>query len=431
MPGRHHLARYGCAVAVGLVLYFSAKVRAGLTKRLLASFHSVCIPGLRNRGLSKRWTSKGGYWEVTSFDLASRLLRKEGLLSANVIPIIRSQLSHSSRRKYARLFDFLEAQILSLDGAEHKGLHRHLTGYLTPNKVDASKPALQVEVKNLIKVALAKQRADGSWDVVSGLAEPVPLSAILHLVGFPLEDGHQLKEWGDALEDVFGGTRRLEDRCDAALEAVEQFEHYLQAKLKGALEDSVISGLQAACAAGDVPARLFSPNVFFLLTAGHETTSAMIASSILGLIEHPVLLRGLIEDPSKVSGMLDELARYTSPVATILRRLPAGSAPIELTDEGMTIKPGDWVHILAGIPQRNERGVHMCSSLFASPRELRPERKEARRNIAFGLGKHSCIGSRMARLEVQVVLEELVQMLGRLMRIMSTCTEEAAAAVAY
>ena len=99
------------------------------------------------------------------------------------------------REKYAHLLDFLEAQILSLDGAEHKVLHRHLTSFLSPPKIDALKAELQVEVDRLLLDVLAKEQTHGSWDVVSDLAEQVTVGAIMRLMGLPggPGDAHRLK----------------------------------------------------------------------------------------------------------------------------------------------------------------------------------------------------------------------------------------------
>lgn len=136
--------------------------------------------------------------------------------------------------------------------------------------------------------------------------------------------------------------------------------------------------------------------IFLLLIAGHETTTNLIGTGALALLEHPEQMQRLREDPSLVDSAVEELLRFTSPVETATERY----AKVEMTIAGVTIPRGSLV--LAAIASANRD-----ENYFTNPDELDIGR-EPNKHLAFGFGPHYCLGAPLARLEAQIAFTSLL-----------------------
>ena len=139
-------------------------------------------------------------------------------------------------------------------------------------------------------------------------------------------------------------------------------------------------------------------DLFFelLAVAGNETTRNLISHGMLALIEHPDERRRLIDDRSLLPSAVDEMLRYASPVMYMRR-----TSRHDLEVRGQTIKTGDKV-ALWYIAANHDPEV------FADPHRFDVTRAN-NEHIAFGGGgPHFCLGTHLARLEIQVMFEHLL-----------------------
>jgi len=139
--------------------------------------------------------------------------------------------------------------------------------------------------------------------------------------------------------------------------------------------------------------------VFFelLAVAGNETTRNLISHGMLALIEHPDQRAKLLADPSRIPGAVDEMLRYASPVMYMRR-----TAQHDIELRGQHIEEGDKV-ALWYIAADHDPDV------FDDPHRFDISREPADDLVAFGGGgPHFCLGSHLARLEIQVMFEELL-----------------------
>jgi cytochrome P450 len=139
-----------------------------------------------------------------------------------------------------------------------------------------------------------------------------------------------------------------------------------------------------------------------IATAGHDTTSSAIAGGLLALIEFPDQLALLQEQPELIDQAADEIIRYVSPVKHFMRNC---QAPFTLRDT--TFEPGDLLYLSYASANRDE-------DVFADPMRLDVQRENAADQVAFGFGRHFCLGAHLARLEIRAIFREL---LGRLERV--------------
>jgi cytochrome P450 len=135
--------------------------------------------------------------------------------------------------------------------------------------------------------------------------------------------------------------------------------------------------------------------VYGQLTAGHETTTALLSIGLLELLRQHDQWEAVCEDPSLIPGAVEELLRIGSPVFAWKRRT---KRPAQVA--GVDIPADQNVLLLLGSANHDERQ-------FPDPERLDVRRANARQHVAFGGGVHFCLGAPLARLEARIVLEEL------------------------
>ena len=131
-------------------------------------------------------------------------------------------------------------------------------------------------------------------------------------------------------------------------------------------------------------------------TAGHDTTSHTTASGLWALAERPELLRALKADPSLIPAHVDESVRWATAVKHFMRNCQA-----PLTMRGVTFEPGDLLYLAYASANRDDE-------VFPDPDRLDVTRENAAGHVAFGFGRHFCLGAHLARMEIRAILRELV-----------------------
>jgi cytochrome P450 len=139
-----------------------------------------------------------------------------------------------------------------------------------------------------------------------------------------------------------------------------------------------------------------------IATAGHDTTSNAISGGLLALMEHPDQLELLRSRPDLIDGAADEIIRYVTPVKHFLRNC---QEPFTLRD--VTFQPGDLLYLSFASANRDDE-------MFADPMRLDVQRENAASHLAFGFGRHFCLGAHLARMEVRAIFRELIPRLERL-----------------
>jgi cytochrome P450 PksS len=133
------------------------------------------------------------------------------------------------------------------------------------------------------------------------------------------------------------------------------------------------------------------------MVAGFETTTNLIASGAVALIQHPEQRERLRQQPDQAESAIEELLRYSSPLEIASVRL----AREPVTTGSVTIRPGELIGLVLGSANHDE-------SQFPDPERLDITR-EPNRHVAFGQGPHFCLGAPLARLEGRIALNTLVQ----------------------
>jgi cytochrome P450 len=290
--------------------------------------------------------------------------------------------------------------LIQMDGQEHKDHRNIVNEWFKP----ASIKRLNDRV-NTLAVQFVDRMADmgGECDFANDIAMHYPLQVILSILGLPEEDHLKMLR---LTQELFGAEdpdigRAGDDATvlQVLLDFVEYFTTLAADRRNHPTED-LASVIANAVIDGNPLADMDVMGFYLIVaTAGHDTTSNSIAGGLLALIENPDQLQLLRSDPDLVDRAADELIRYVSPVKHFLRHC---QAPYTVRD--VTFQPGDVALLSFASGNRDEE-------VFEDPFRLDVRRPNASSHLAFGFGRHFCLGAHLARLEIRAFFREL---LGRL-----------------
>ncbi|MYI74873.1 MAG: cytochrome P450 [Acidobacteria bacterium] len=300
-----------------------------------------------------------------------------------------------ARRRRSSLPQMPDPTILFLDPPDHTRLRTLVNKAFTPKAVAALEPRIREMAHELLDAA----EDPAGFDLMEGLANPLPVMVIAEMLGVPPEERAQFREWSNRR------ARILEPLIDArtlriANEASESLNGYFRSIIparRGEPRAAIISALVHVEEEGDrLTEREMLAMLRLLLVAGNETTTNLIGNGMLALLQHPEQLQALREDPGRIPVAVEELLRYDSPVQATLRLV------LEDTEvNGIPLRRDDNVLLLNGAANRDP-------AVFDHPDRLDVGRRE-NNHVAFGRGIHFCLGAPLARLEGRVAIEVLLE----------------------
>jgi cytochrome P450 len=319
----------------------------------------------------------------------------ERLGSSNLRPETRERLLQSGCEPLANLARLTRGFLVLLDPPDHTRLRGLAQRAFSSGNLAALRPRIEGLAHDLLG-GLARA---GRADLVRDFAVPLPVIVIAELLGVPSDDRMRLKRWSDDIAPLFDRTLQ-HAALGAAMGAAQEFAGFFRGLVEQRRAEPREDLISALVAARDADDALDDDEIvalsLFLLVAGHETTTNLIGNSVLALLDHPEQWALLCEEPGLCAGALEELLRFDSPVQRTVRLT---REPVEVA--GVRIPAGEIVDLVVGSANRDP-------SRFPEPDRLDLERADTR-HLSFGLGRHFCLGARLARLEGQVALRTLVE----------------------
>ena len=295
------------------------------------------------------------------------------------------------------LYEHHTTSVVFRDPPDHTRIRRLFAPAFTPRALAALEPRIEALVADLLDRAAAR----GGMDVVDDFAAAVPVQLIGDMLGIPSDERGPLRGWSLA---ILGALEPVTDRArlEAGNRAVEEFKDYLRRLIAArrrrpsADPGEILSALIAAEDAGDrlTEAELLHQCIF-LLNAGHETTTNLIANAVLTLLEHPHAAARLRAEPGLIGSAVEEFLRYQSPNQLGNRRVVA-----EAVIGGVTLPPGTLITLCIGAANRDP-------AQFPDPDRVDIARSP-NRHLAFITGIHACAGMWLARMEGRVAIGRLV-----------------------
>jgi cytochrome P450 len=276
---------------------------------------------------------------------------------------------------------------ITSDPPEHKPAKQLLLPPFTPDAMKKLEPRVRAICNELIDEFLA----DGKCDAAARYTKHIPVRAIAHMLGIPEKDSELFIKWIHGILEL--GIKDDNALMTAIREMTFYFAGHIEARRQRPTDD-LISTLMNARDKNGAP--LADEHVLgslrLLLIAGIDTTWSAIGSSLWHLAKTPADRARLVAEPELIPTAVEELLRAYSPV-TMAREVMK-----ETTVSGCPVKPGNMV--LLSFPAANRD-----PAVFADADRVIIDRKE-NRHAAFGLGIHRCVGSNLARMEMQVAIEE-------------------------
>lgn len=284
------------------------------------------------------------------------------------------------------------------DPPYHTTVRKLLSGAFTPRKLAEMEPLIEGIVDRL----LDDMEDEGEIDFVSAFAMRLPTEIISFMLGVPEADRKKLRGYSLAILGALDPVVS-EERLKAGNDAVTEFGEMLDELINHRREHPEGAGqgeVLEALIFGEFEGRKLTQeeliqNCIFLLNAGHETTTSLMANAVGILLDFPDQHRWLIEDPDLIETAVEEILRFESPLQIGNREV---TEEVELS--GVKIPAGTFIHTSIAAANRDPE-------IFDNPDVVDFARKP-NRHLAFITGIHVCLGATLARYEGRIALGRLV-----------------------
>ena len=285
--------------------------------------------------------------------------------------------------------------LIMMDGVDHTRLRSLVSGSFAPRRLKSLESAIDSIARSLAK----ELEAEAEPDLVYHFSNPLPTIVIAELLGVPSEDREQFKEWSNAITQ-FDPTKPQGAHPGGESGPAVELAAYLSAVIEDRRKNPA-NDLLSQLVTTEIDGRsLTGPELlgfgFLLLVAGHETATNLISNAAILLDQHPDQRKKLIEDPSLLPLAVEEFLRFDSPVQGLAR-----TTTEDVSLHGEVIPKGSSVLLLFASANRDERH-------FSNPAEFDITRSP-NAHLAFGFGKHFCLGSGLARMEGRIAFEVLLE----------------------
>jgi cholest-4-en-3-one 26-monooxygenase len=343
--------------------------------------------------------SGGGFWAVTKYE--------------DVVTVSKDWETFSSAKGHIYLWELddealeVRRSLIETDPPAHNRLRRLVSSAFTPRKVSD----YEVYTREIASGLLDDIAARGTVDLVETIAAPLPINVIVSILGVPDADAQMMIELTDHLvagtsdrpldPNAYGNTTPLHllPFNSPASWALFEYGRKLGELRRKDPKDDLVTRLVFAEVDGDSLTDAEYTNFFQLLVfAGNETTRSAIGQGLLALMQHPDELERLHADPSLIPAAVEEILRWASPVLYFRR-----TALRDTVLRGVPIREGDKV-VMWYVSANYDEDV------YEEPYRFDVGRSGAREATSFGGGgPHYCLGAWLARLELRIMLEEIVE----------------------
>lgn len=291
---------------------------------------------------------------------------------------------------------------LSTDPPVGEGYRGLVNAPFTVDRVKHSQPFIRGIISELIDGFIDR----GEIEFVRDFCVPLPMKVIADRLGLPPSHLEQLKIWSEAWVEPYTYAMTPEREAVVA-DRITEMQRYLMARLeerRHAPREDILSHLANGSFRGE--GRLPDEDALGIaeqiLVEGNETTTNAIASGMLLLLQNPDVMAKLRESPALIKAFIDEVLRLESPTQGSLR---ITTCDTELA--GIPIPARSLVHLRFGAANRDPEQ-------FQNPELLDLRRANAGSHMAFGQAEHQCLGAPLAREQMRLAFELLLERLDRI-----------------
>ncbi|MCV7100207.1 cytochrome P450 [Mycobacterium palustre] len=293
----------------------------------------------------------------------------------------------------------MSEHLVSFDPPRHTAHRSLLNGLFTPKRLKENEAFMWRLADRLIDEFIGDQRCE----FLSAYGQPFPLLVIADLLGVPEQDHpmfRALLAGGGPTADQPWVTSDDNGSVDMnPLSYLDKwFTGYIEDRRANPRDDILTQLASAEFPDGSLPPVVDVVRIAtFLFIAGHETTAKLLTGSMRVLAERPELQNMLRDSPERVPNFVEEMLRFEGPIKSDFRM-----TRVATTLAGVELPAGTTVMLLPGAANRDP-------DHFVCPAEFHADRPNARHNVSFGRGVHSCPGGPLARIEARVSIERLLE----------------------
>lgn len=327
-----------------------------------------------------------GTWIVTRYADVNEVLRDPGYSS---------ELGNweGFDRRYRRrpaVSWLLTRSVLNTDEPAHTGLRKAIVQAFGPPDQDR----LDAVVREALGERLCRLRGRDSFDAIADFALPVPVHTICRVFDVAAGDAARVKRWSVGVSSLIEPLPSGPVLGDAEA-SVEAFKAYLRARMEES-GDGLPPRVRRSGRRLELRDEDLLANLVLMFPAGHETTVNLIGNGLLLLLRHPAQRRRLLEDPALWPSAIEEMLRMESPQQIAWR--------VTLSDRelgGRRIAAGEQLMMVLGAANRDPEA-------FAEPDTFDVGRSP-NRHIAFGTGRHACLGAWFAKMQAARALRAMIE----------------------
>jgi len=335
----------------------------------------------------------GGYWNVVKHADLIEVNRDTATFSSEAGGTMIMSGQYPIGEDPDMPFDTRGSLMLDMDPPKHTRYRLLVNKGFTPRMIGLIEQALRhratVIVDNVIE--------SGSADFVENIAAELPLQAIAEIMGVPQEDRRKLFDWTNRMVGA-GDPEYMDNDQQTAFVELFAYANELAGLRRGDPHDDIVTKLLNAEIEGEQLSELeFDMFILLLAVAGNETTRNATAHGMYALMTNPEQFELLRSDPEgRIDDAVEEVLRWGSPVLHFRR-----TATVDTEIRGRQIKAGDRV-VIWHISANRDEEVWDDAFVFDITRNPNP-------HVAFGGGgSHFCLGANLARMELKLILTELV-----------------------
>ena len=301
--------------------------------------------------------------------------------------------SHSGSRPHTD--QRADQSMINLDEPAHKAQRNLVAKRFTPRAVRSHED----QVRDVVTEILDDVAPLGGCEAIEAIASRLPAIMIGDLLGYPREMWERVRHWSEQIMLLAGqttpdGPPHFPDPALGPI--IAEFIDTTLAVIEMRKADPAEDLISVWCHTDGWDTSHVLEEVILVLNGGAETTRTVIGSMIRELAIQPDQRRLLLERPELLPTAVEEFIRWVSPILNMRR-----TATVDHEFHGEQIHEGDQLLLLYGSANRDPR-------VFADPEVLDVTRTH-NRHVAFGFGTHFCLGAQLARLEINVMFDELLR----------------------
>jgi cytochrome P450 len=348
------------------------------------------------------------FWLITRYDDVMRISKENAtFLNAPRATVFTDKRGEALAREVTGGSPNMVQSLVTFDAPHHPKMRRLTQEWFMPKNLKS----IEADIRSLAERTVDRLVTAGpEGDFVPLVSAPYPLHVVMQILGVPEEDEPRMLF---LTQQMFGGQDEDLNKSgiaglapEAILQivrgAVADFSAYfekLAAERRANPTSDVATILANARIDGEPLSALDLAGYYIIIAAaGHDTTSASTAGAMLALARDPEQFARVKADRSLVPGIVEEAIRWTTPVQHFMRM---ANEDVEIS--GVPVAKGDWLMI-------NYVAANHDPAQFDDPRRFDAARDQ-NRHLAFGAGAHQCLGLHLARLEMRILFDCLLDRL--------------------